>query len=82
MLRSIERVIRICKEYGVKTSICGQAPSVYQEVTRFLVRCGIDKISVNPDVIERTRELVAQIEHKILLETNLPKNKEEDNTIL
>ena len=82
VLRCLERVIRICRERGVKTSICGQAPSVYPEITRFLVKCGIDKISVNPDVIERTRALVAQIEHKLLLENNLKKNKEVDNTIL
>lgn len=82
VLRCLERTIRVAKEYNVKTSICGQAPSVYPQVTRFLVKCGIDKISVNPDVIERTRELVAQIEHKLLLEKNVPKNKEEDNTIL
>lgn len=80
--RCLERTIRIAKEHAVKTSICGQAPSVYPEITRFLVRCGIDKISVNPDVIERTRELVAQIEHKLLLENNLKQNKESDNTIL
>jgi pyruvate,water dikinase len=66
----------------VKTSICGQAPSVYSEVTRFLVKCGIDKISINPDVIERTRELVAQVEHKLLLDNMIQKNKEKDNTIL
>ena len=82
VLRLIERTIRICKEYKVKTSICGQAPSMYSEVTRFLVKCGIDKISVNPDVIERTRALVAQVEHKLLLENNLKKIKEDNNKIL
>jgi pyruvate,water dikinase len=82
VLRMIERTIRVCREHGVKTSICGQAPSVYSEVTRFLVKCGIDKISINPDVIERTRELVAQVEHKLLLENMIKKNKEKDNTIL
>ncbi|MDD2679042.1 MAG: phosphoenolpyruvate synthase, partial [Candidatus Nanoarchaeia archaeon] len=82
VLRMIERTIRICREYRVKTSICGQAPSVYPEVTRFIVECGIDKISVNPDVIERTRALVAQIENKLLLENNLKRIKEENNSIL
>ncbi|MDD4353857.1 MAG: PEP-utilizing enzyme [Candidatus Nanoarchaeia archaeon] len=76
VLRMLERTIRICREYGVKTSICGQAPSVYSEFTKFLVKCGIDKISVNPDVIERTRSIVAQIEHKLLLEANIKADKE------
>ncbi len=81
VLRMIERTIRICKEYGVKTSICGQAPSVYPDFSNFLIKCGIDKISVNPDVIERTRAIVAQVEHKLLLESNL-KIIKENNKIL
>ena len=58
--------------YGYRTvSICGQAPSVYPEFTEFLVRCGIDSVSVNPDVVVRTRELVAAVERRILLEKTL-----------
>ncbi len=58
--------------YGYRTvSICGQAPSVYPDFTEFLVRHGIDSISVNPDVVVRTRELVASIERRILLEKSL-----------
>ena len=58
--------------YGYRTvSICGQAPSVYPDFTEFLVRQGIDSISVNPDVVARTRELVASIEHRLILEKNL-----------
>ncbi|MFA5333786.1 MAG: phosphoenolpyruvate synthase [Candidatus Nanoarchaeia archaeon] len=77
VLRMLERTIRVCREYKVKTSICGQAPSVYSDFTKFLVKCGIDKISVNPDVIERTRSIVAQIEHKLLIENNLKKTRED-----
>jgi len=55
--------------YGYRTvSICGQAPSVYPEFTEFLVRQGIDSVSVNPDVVARTRELVASVERRITLE--------------
>ncbi|RLE68560.1 MAG: phosphoenolpyruvate synthase, partial [Thermoprotei archaeon] len=54
-----------------RVSICGQAPSVYPTFTEFLVRCGIDSISVNPDVVVRTRELVAAVERRILLEKTL-----------
>ena len=55
--------------YGYRTvSICGQAPSVYPEFTEFLVRHGIDSISVNPDVVVRTRELVAAVERRISME--------------
>jgi pyruvate,water dikinase len=58
--------------YGYRTvSICGQAPSVYPEFTEFLVRHGIDSVSVNPDVVVGTRELVSSIERRILLERSL-----------
>ncbi len=58
--------------YGYRTvSICGQAPSVYPEFAAFLVRMGIDSISVNPDVVARTREIVASVERRILVEKAL-----------
>ena len=66
--RAIAHLIRVAHENGVTVSICGQAPSVYPEFCEFLVRCGIDSISVNPDVVVKTRKLVASIEQKIILE--------------
>jgi len=35
----------------VKIGLCGQAPSDYPEYSRFLVECGIDSISFNPDAL-------------------------------
>ncbi|MFH1107037.1 MAG: phosphoenolpyruvate synthase [Candidatus Micrarchaeota archaeon] len=68
VMRSLKHVIETCHKYGVKVGICGQAPSVYPEFAEALVRYGIDSISVNPDVIELTRERVASVETKIMLE--------------
>jgi len=68
VLRAIRHLIEVAHEHGVTVSICGQAPSVYPEFTEFLVRCGIDSVSVNPDVVVQTRRLIASIERKILLE--------------
>jgi pyruvate,water dikinase len=68
VLHAIERIIDAAKANGITASICGQAPSVYPELVEFLVRKGIDSISVNPDAVVRTRRLVASIEKKILLE--------------
>ncbi|MCX8163247.1 MAG: phosphoenolpyruvate synthase [Candidatus Micrarchaeota archaeon] len=67
VLKSIERVIKICKKYDVTCSLCGQAPSVYPEFAEKLVEFGITSISVNPDAIERTRKIVASAELKVLL---------------
>ena len=66
--RAIKSLIETAHQYGKTVSICGQAPSVYPEFTRFLVESGIDSISVNPDVVVQTRKLVAQVEQRILLE--------------
>ncbi len=66
--RAIAHLIKVAHKYGVTVSICGQAPSVYPEFTEFLVRCGIDSVSVNHDVVKQTRKLVASIEQKVLLE--------------
>lgn len=67
VLKLIERVINICKNKGIYTSICGQAGSD-PEYAEILVKLGIDSISANVDAIEYIRETVARIERKILLD--------------
>ncbi|MEW6069634.1 MAG: phosphoenolpyruvate synthase [Candidatus Thermoplasmatota archaeon] len=66
--RAIEHLIKVAHEKGCTVSICGQAPSVYPEFTEFLVRAGIDSISLNPDAVKDTLRLVASIEQKLILE--------------
>ncbi|MCD6487830.1 MAG: phosphoenolpyruvate synthase [Desulfurococcales archaeon] len=68
VLSSIKMLIEKAHSKGATVSICGQAPSVYPEFTEFLVRNGIDSISVNPDAVISTRRLVASLERKIMLE--------------
>jgi pyruvate,water dikinase len=65
---TIAAIIAACRRLGLKSSICGQAPSVYLEYAEQLVRFGIDSISVNPDVIEVTRHNISVAEQRILLE--------------
>ena len=66
--RAIAMLVEAAHEMGKTVSICGQGPSVYPEFTEFLVKCGIDSISVNPDTVENTKRLVASVEQKMLLE--------------
>jgi pyruvate,water dikinase len=47
----IETVISKAKKSGVKIGLCGQAPSDFPEFAKFLVACGIDSISFNPDAL-------------------------------
>ena len=61
VLRQLARVIEICKEKGVETSICGQAGSK-KEMVKFLVQTGIDSISVNADLASEIAEYVAELE--------------------
>ncbi|MEM3448166.1 MAG: putative PEP-binding protein, partial [Nitrososphaerota archaeon] len=69
--RAIKYLIKIAHRDGKTVSICGQAPSQYSEFCEFLVRSGIDSISINPDVAVFTRKLVASIEQRIMLEKAL-----------
>lgn len=68
VLKALGMIIQGAKRHGKYVGICGQAPSVYPEILEHLVRWGIDSVSVNPDVIEVSRKIVAQTEMKILLE--------------
>lgn len=64
----LRQLIERAKALGLQTSICGQAPSVHPEYADLLVRAGIDNISVNMDVVDRTRRLVAAAEQRLVLE--------------
>jgi phosphoenolpyruvate synthase/pyruvate phosphate dikinase len=63
----LRELIPRARSLGLATSICGQAPSVYPEYTDLLVRAGIDAISVNMDVVDRTRGLIASTEQRVVL---------------
>lgn len=62
VLRSIERLIADAHAVGCKVGICGQAPSDYPEFAEFLVRAGIDSISLNPDSVVPVLQRVAALE--------------------
>ncbi len=62
VLEAMKRIIQGFQKHGKTVGICGQAPSVYPEITKFLVEQKITSISVNPDVVEKTRQLVAKLE--------------------
>jgi len=61
----IATVIERVKKKGRKVGICGQAPSDFPEFAEFLVECGIDSMSLNPDSVIKTRLIVAEKEEVI-----------------
>jgi pyruvate,water dikinase len=58
--RMIRSLIATAHQAGRKVGICGQAPSDYPDFAEFLVECGIDSISLNPDSIITVKRRVAQ----------------------
>ncbi len=66
--RIIAHLIKAAHENGCTVSICGEGPSNLPDFAEFLVRVGIDSISVNNDAVVATRKHVASIEQKIILE--------------
>jgi pyruvate,water dikinase len=65
VLAMVADVIARAHARGRTVGICGQAPSDYPEFARFLVRQGIDSISLNPDAVVRGRETIAAAEREV-----------------
>lgn len=64
--RAISHLIKVSKKMGVKVGICGQGPSDFPDFAQFLVREGIDSISVTPDSLLKTlKALSLQDQEKI-----------------
>ena len=63
----IRQVIKAAKAAGRKIGICGQAPSDFPDFAEFLVREGIDSISLNPDSVLTTTLKVVKLEKRLRL---------------
>lgn len=63
--KMIKMAIEACKRNNVKIGICGQGPSDYPDFAQFLVKCGIDSISVTPDAILKTYMAIFNVEKQI-----------------
>ena len=60
--KMVRSVIETCNARGKYVGICGQAPSDYPEFARFVVECGIQSMSLNPDTVIKTTLAVAELE--------------------
>lgn len=65
VLWMIEHAIKEAHRAGIHIGLCGQAPSDYPDFAEFLVRCGIDAISVTPDSFCAVKRQIAQTEQKL-----------------
>jgi len=71
VLRMLQLAIEGARRNGKHVGICGQAPSDYPEIAEFLVRLGIDALSLNPDTVVRTRLHVAAVEQQLLSDAEI-----------
>lgn len=62
---ALEKICKTSKARGIQCSICGQAPSLYPELTRNLVKWGATSVSVSVDMIDRTRITVHEAERSL-----------------
>jgi pyruvate,water dikinase len=65
----VKEMIRLavegCRRNGIHSGLCGQAPSDYPEMAEYLVELGIDSMSLNPDTVLKTTELVLDLEKRL-----------------
>ena len=61
----IRQVISIAKKKKKYIGICGQGPSDHVSFAKFLVECGIDSMSLNPDSVLKTMVAVNELESKM-----------------
>ena len=66
----VKEMIRLavegCRRNGIHSGLCGQAPSDYPDMAEFLVRLGIDSMSLNPDTVIKTTRQVLQVEKQLV----------------
>ena len=61
----VKGVIKVANAKGKYIGICGQAPSDYVEFAEFVVECGIQTMSLNPDTVIKTTLAIAELEKKL-----------------
>ena len=65
VLKLMELAIEACNAQGKYVGICGQAPSDFPEITRWLVEHGIQSISLNPDSLLTMIRTVVETEEAL-----------------
>ncbi len=63
----IRLAVEGCRRNGIHSGLCGQAPpSDYPDMAEFLVRLGIDSMSLNPDTVVKTTRQVLELENQLM----------------
>ena len=63
----VKEMIRLavegCRRNGIHSGLCGQAPSDYPDMARYLVELGIDSMSLNPDTVLKATRQILELEN-------------------
>ncbi|MDE3086664.1 MAG: phosphoenolpyruvate synthase [Acidobacteriota bacterium] len=77
----VKEMIRLavegCRRNGIHSGLCGQAPSDYPDMAEYLVRIGIDSMSLNPDTVLATTRKILEVEAALGIEPRRPADGEE-----
>ena len=65
MLDFLKPAVEGAKRNGRHSGICGQAPSDYLEIAKYLVEIGIDSMSLSPDSVLKTTRAVVELEKEL-----------------
>jgi pyruvate, water dikinase len=65
----VKEMIRLavegCRRNGIHSGLCGQAPSDYPDMAEYLVKIGIESMSLNPDTVLKTTRHVLEVENRL-----------------
>ncbi len=64
VLRFLSKIIETAHKHNRTVGICGEAPSNYPEIARFLVNKNIDSMSLEPDSLIKTRMMIGNLKSK------------------
>jgi pyruvate, water dikinase len=66
----VKEMIRLavegCRRNGIHSGLCGQAPSDYPDMAEFLIRVGIESMSLNPDTVVKTTRQILELEQQVV----------------
>jgi pyruvate, water dikinase len=62
---ALKKIVKTARKHDITVSVCGQAPSDYPDIAEALVRWGATSLSLNEDALDRTREMIGEVEGKL-----------------
>lgn len=62
---ALKKIVKTARKHNITVSVCGQAPSDYPDIAEALVKWGATSLSLNADAVDRTREMISELEGKL-----------------